>query len=106
MSQLPQFTVYANPNPASRADIPYLLAVQSGLLEVLATRVVIPLFRREAAAPMDRLAPLVAFQGAEFVLMTPQLAGISLADLGEPVGSLAEQRDTVIAALDFLFTGF
>ena len=38
-----QFDVYRNPNPATRARIPYLLDVQSDLLEPLATRVVVPL---------------------------------------------------------------
>ena len=38
-----QFDVCRNTNPASSRDIPYLLEVQSDLLDVLATRVVVPL---------------------------------------------------------------
>ena len=38
-----QFTVYRNKNPRSRATFPYLLDVQSDLLDGLQTRVVIPL---------------------------------------------------------------
>jgi toxin CcdB len=103
---MPQFTVHMNPNPRSHGEVPYLVDVQSDLLEGLATRVVIPLMIRAAARPMNRLAPAVFFEGRELVLMTPQLAGVNASDLGAPVGSLADQRDAVIAALDFLFTGF
>jgi hypothetical protein len=36
----------------------------------------------------------------------PQLAGVARTDLGAPVGSLAEQRLAILAALDFLIVGF
>jgi addiction module HigA family antidote len=36
----------------------------------------------------------------------PELAGIARSGLGVPVGSLAGQRDTILAATDFLLTGF
>jgi toxin CcdB len=38
--------------------------------------------------------------------MTPQLAGVARTDLGAPAGSLAEERQSILAALDFLLTGF
>ncbi|CAA6816935.1 MAG: Unknown protein [uncultured Thiotrichaceae bacterium] len=38
-----QFDVYRNNNPASQEHIPYLLDVQSDLLDVLNTRVIVPL---------------------------------------------------------------
>jgi len=36
---------------------------------------------------------------------TAELAAIRSASLSEPVGNVKEYRDTVIAALDFVFTG-
>jgi toxin CcdB len=50
--------------------------------------------------------PLVEFEDETYVLMTHHLAGIARAALGAPAGSLVRQRDTIIAALDFLFIGF
>ncbi len=50
--------------------------------------------------------PVVQFEGDNFVFVTPQLAGIAKRDLGPSVGSLARQRDLIIAAVDFLITGF
>ena len=50
--------------------------------------------------------PLVEFDGDTYVLMTPQLAGIAQKELGPRAGSLAERRDTIVAAMDFLLSGF
>ena len=39
------------------------------------------------------------------VLLTPQLAGMAHAELGPPIGSLAEHRGMILAAMDFLLKG-
>jgi len=48
---MPQFSLYRNRNPASRARFPLLLDIQSDLLEPLATRVVVPLAPAESGRP-------------------------------------------------------
>lgn len=103
-----QFTVYRNKNPRSRATFPYLLDVQSDLLDGLQTRVVIPLTKAAALTrkPVAHLMPLVPFDGDTYVLMTPQLAGITRNELGPRAGNLTEHRDTIVAAMDFLLLGF
>lgn len=103
-----QFTVYRNKNPRTRATFPLLLDVQSDVLEPLNTRVVIPLTKVAGLArkPVSHLAPQVTFDGDRYVLMTLQLAGVARADLGVQAGSLAPERQTILGALDFLFTGF
>ena len=105
---MPQFAVYRNKNPRSKSTYPLLVDIQSDLLEDLQTRVVIPLTK--AAALMKKrlthLTPALAFDGEEYVLMTPQVAGIARTELGATVGSLANERQTIIAAMDFLLTGF
>jgi toxin CcdB len=55
---------------------------------------------------MSHLTPSLAFDGENYLLMTPQLAGIARTELGTPVGNLATARQEIIAALDFLLTGF
>ena len=87
-----QFTVYRNRNPKSKAEIPYLSDVQGDLLSELGTRVVIPLFQQESLGikPLIRLTPELQIDGKKCILMTPQLAGIPIKDLGEPVGDLAQ----------------
>ncbi len=46
---MPQFDVYLNPHAASRATVPFVVDVQSGLIEALPTRLVMPLSRVGAA---------------------------------------------------------
>ena len=103
-----QFDVYRNPNPASRGRVPYLLDVQSGLLEPLATRVVVPLCRprvlRGKAA--ERLNPVFEVEGRKVFMLTPELSGVPCKAVGERVGNLASERAAIIAALDMVFTGF
>ena len=103
-----QFTVYRNKNLKSKAEIPYLLNVQSDLLSGLATRVVIPIFQKQASGfmPLTKLTPEIQIDGDTFLLMTPQLAGIAVTDLGDPVCELSQHRGDVISAIDLLITGF
>jgi len=102
------YGVYENPNPRTRATVPFLLDVQSEVLSMLGTRLVVPLYRQEAAggAPMSRLCPLVPFQGQALVAMVPEAAGIPLRELGPRVGDLASSRREVLQALDLLWRGF
>ena len=104
---MPQFTVYRNPNPGTRTRVPYLLDVQSELISELATRVVIPLYTEKSfkGKALETLTPMFEIEGKRYVMMTPQLAGISKKELGAPVADLTAQRDVIMAALDFLITG-
>jgi toxin CcdB len=102
-----QFDVYANPNPLTKSAIPYLLDVQADLLENLRTRVVIPLYSASATGKaVTHLNPRFSIKRTTVVLSTAELAGVTVNSLGDRVCSLKEHRNEIIAALDFLFTGF
>ena len=102
-----QFDVYRNVNPATRARIPYLLDVQSDLLDTLATRVVVPLCKPEVLRGKlaERLNPVFEVEGRKMVLLTPELAGVSRKALGKQIANLANRRDSIIAALYLVITG-
>lgn len=100
-----QWDVHENPNPSTRRDVPYLLDVQSGLLDSLATRVVIPLVRPSALRPAAILNPVFDIEGTSVVLSTAELAGVPTSALGAVVTSVAGRRDDVVRALDFLIIG-
>lgn len=101
-----QFDVYPNPNPETNAYIPYLLDAQADLLDVLASRVVIPLYRMTSMPrPARHLNPVLEINDENLVLSTAELAGIPLSLLADPVGNVSAQRTEIIAALDFVFTG-
>jgi toxin CcdB len=104
---MPQFTVHRNTHPASKAAIPYLLNVQSDLIEDLGTRVAVPLYPASAmkGKALRTLTPTFEIDGKRYVMMTPQLAGIPRKLLGAVVANLTSKRDEIIAALDLLITG-
>lgn len=102
-----QFDVYENRNPESKQTIPYLLDVQADLLDNLATRVVVPLVTASSTGKAAKnLNPQFNIKRVSVVMSTAELAGVHQQVLGEKVCSLKEQRNEIIAALDFLFTGF
>lgn len=101
-----QFDVFSNANPASCRDIPYLLEVQSDLLDVLATRVVVPLVRAmEMGMAAKTLNPQFEIEGVSVVMSTSEIAGVPRRAIGEKIASLQHRREEIIAALDLLFTG-
>jgi toxin CcdB len=102
-----QFDVYENQNPETKKLIPYLLDVQSDLFDDLTTRVVVPLFTIAAMGkPAKYLNPQFKIKRNTVIMSTAELAGVKLHVLGDKVCSLREHRTEIIAALDFLFTGF
>ena len=102
-----QFDVYGNPNPETNQEIPYLLDVQADLLDTLATRVVVPLINASTAGkPLRHLNPEFTVNETPVIMSTSELAGISVQSMGQKAGTLKDRRDEIIAALDFLLTGF
>ena len=101
-----QFDIYPNPNTETSHNIPYLLDVQADLLDVLATRIVIPLHTGSSMPkPARHLNPRLEINSEKYVLSTAELAGIPSAMLGKPVANITNQRQDIITALDFVFTG-
>ncbi len=79
---------------------------QADLLDELKTRVVLPLIAEsEAPKPARHLNPAFNVGGERYVLMTQFLSAVEVRELGRKVGSLAEDGERVLAALDFLLTG-
>ncbi len=101
-----QFDVYKNLNPATCDSIPYLLDVQTDLLDALATRVVIPLvLAAEIGRSAKHFCPQFKIKDVAVVMSTGELAGLPIRSFGGKVTSLKSKRDEIIAALDLLFTG-
>jgi toxin CcdB len=100
--------IFTNPDPETTAAIPFLLDIQSNLLDALPTRVVIPLAYPEAieTLPILRLNPKVGVGGTALVALTQDMAALPRRLLKDPVANLSPQREEILAALDFLFTGF
>ena len=105
---MPRFDVYRN-NGAQAAVTPYLLDVQSDLLQGLETRIVVPLRRCDrfpAVSLPANLTPTFDIEGIKCLLETPKLAAVPLRLLKTKVTTLAASQFEITAALDFLFQGY
>jgi toxin CcdB len=91
-----------------RTDGGLVVDVQSDLIDILATRVVVPLMPAgRSPKRAGRLNPSFVLPEAGEVALFPQfIAAVPRAVLGPPVGSLGHERDRIRAALDMLFLGF
>lgn len=99
-----QFDVYKNKNSKTNQKVPFLLDIQNDILKSLSTRVVVPLVLD--MKPAKILNPIFTIEGLIVTMSTAELAGISIENLELSVCSLQEKRDEIIAAVDFMITGF
>ena len=101
-----QFHVYANADPASRREVPCWLNVQSDLIDIAESRVVVPLIVPGQAGPvLSRLMPLLSVAGKPMVMDTAQITNVPMNMLGRQEADLSTDRLAIIAALDFLTHG-
>lgn len=103
-----RFDVYANTGRHAQTT-PYLLDVQSDLLDGLDSRIVIPLRTLQHFPSVHlptRLTPVLTVNGERFLLETPKMGAVPQRLLKSPLATLAGQQATITAALDFLFQGY
>lgn len=102
-----QFAAYENPNPTTKKTYPYLLDIQSDLLDELRTTVVIPLSPTSLAgkAAITKLCPMIEIDNKNYIALTQQIAGVDRRGLGKEVCDLSHYRSEIIAASDFIISG-
>ena len=101
-----QFDVYANPSESAAHGIPYVVVVQSNLLDALATRMTIPLATVEFAKKSpDKLCPLVTVNGQRLRALAHYTAPLPKRNLRQVLGNLAPHASTLIAAMDAVISG-
>jgi toxin CcdB len=101
-----QFDVHRNPG-RHRDRIPFVVTVQSTLYDDYRRRVVVPLVGKEFVPGKlvnPRFNPTFRVKGAAVVLHPLEIVSVAMENLGERVGSLAEEGDKIMAALDELLT--
>lgn len=104
-----RFDIYINPGQTKKSDVPFLLDVQCDFLNVLESRIVVPLRRVDrfdkVALPKN-LSPVFEIAGLSCFMETPKLASVPARILKSPITSLSAHHDTIISALDFVFQGY
>ncbi len=102
-----RFDVYANPDPADRASIPFMLDVQSDFLEGLDTRVVVPLFAsKRFPIRLRNLNPQFEVSGKAVVMDTASIGAVPMSDLRRAVANVSAEQLSIQDALDTLFAGY
>ena len=102
-----QYDVFVNPHPGSRDTVPFVVDVQSGLIDQLPTRLVMPLSRvgaNEARLPTS-LCPLVDIEGESLSLMAHLAAAVPAKLLRNPVASIQHRAGDVRSAMDAAISG-
>ncbi|HPF26219.1 MAG TPA: CcdB family protein [Steroidobacteraceae bacterium] len=100
-----QFDVHRN--PGRHADtIPYVVDVQSAQFDDYRRRVVVPLVRAGnlGSTPFPAFNPSFRIRGVKVILHPLEMVSVPVEQLGPPVGSLVDDGQAIISALDELFS--
>ncbi len=101
-----QFAVYDNPISAARRAFPLVAVLQSDVADTGRDRIVAPLVpRARIVGAAGRLTPVVKLAGTEHVLLVPRMTAVRASDLRAMRGDLGDERDRIVAAIDYLFLG-
>lgn len=100
-----QFDVHRNTGKHA-GTIPYVVVVQSALLDEYSRRVVVPLVKVSAVGAIanPRFNPTFKIAKTSVVLHPLEIVSVALDDLGKPVASLATEGSRIIGALDELLS--
>jgi toxin CcdB len=100
-----QFDVHRN-SGRHKDTIPFVVVVQSAQFDNYRRRVVVPLVRATAIGKIDYVAfnPIFKIRGAAVVLHPLEIVSIPVDQLGEVVGSLLDDSQLIVAALDELLS--
>src|SRR5271156_4633626 len=100
-----QFDVHRN-SGKHRDTIPFVVVVQSAQLDNYRRRVVVPLVRATAIGKVSYAGfnPTFKIRGTSVVLHPLEIVSIPVDQLGEMVGSLSDDSQLIVAALDELLT--
>jgi toxin CcdB len=100
-----QFNVHINPSRMGRQDRPYVVTLQSRLLDHLPTRVCAPLFVEGAYKVERRLNPAIEVLGCIYYFSPTETVTLPMRVLGKPIANVEDHRDRIVAALDTMFLG-
>jgi toxin CcdB len=99
-----QFDVFRNPEQR-RSSVEYIVVLQSDLVSDTRGIIAAPLLASGKEFMSQSLYPRVQVQGRHFAILMTQMSPVPRSLLKEPVTNLMNQRDQIVRALDYLFTG-
>lgn len=87
-------------------DDAFIMDVQSSLMDMLTTRMAVPLLPLDKSPkPATRLNPVFLIGGRRYVMVTQFIAAVPLGELKVKTGSLAHEHHVIKPAIDMVFDG-
>jgi toxin CcdB len=101
-----QYDVYANPSNSAANGIPYVVVIQSGLLDALPTRLTMPLAELDPATKVPTaVCPVIVVNGRRFNALAHYAAPLPAKVLRRPADNVAAQASALVSAIDAVLSG-
>jgi len=101
-----QYDVFVNPSVSAKAGVPYVVVVQSDLLDGLPTRLTMPLAVLDASTKVPTaLCPVIMVQGQRLYALAHYTAPLPAKSLKRAVDNVAAQSSALVSALDVVLSG-
>lgn len=101
-----QYDVFANPSSSAAHGIPFVVVVQSDLLDALATRLTLPLAEIDGETKVPAvLCPVILVNGQRFHALAHFAAPLPAKALKRPVDNVAAQASALVSAIDAVLSG-
>lgn len=103
---MPQYDVFKNPSRSAADGIPYVVVIQSDLLDALATRLTMPLavFNSGTKVP-TALCPVIVVKGKRLHALAHYAAPLPARDLRQPVDNVTAQASALVSAMNAVLSG-
>ena len=101
-----QYDVYANPSSSAATGIPYVVVIQSDLLDALSTRLTLPLAVPDVTTKVPTaLCPVITVKGKRLHALAHFAAPLPAKMLRRPVANVAAQASALVSAMDAVLSG-
>lgn len=101
-----QYDVFINPSSSSAGGIPFVVVIQSDLLDSLSTRLTMPLAALEFTGIVPTaLCPVITVNGQRLHALAHYAAPLPAKVLRRPVDNVAAQASALVAAMDAVLSG-
>lgn len=101
-----QYDVFPNPSASARNGIPYVVVIQSDLLDALSTRLTVPLATLAFAGKVPTaLCPTITVKGEHLHALAHYAAPLPSKALRRPIDNVAAHASALVAAMDVVLSG-
>jgi toxin CcdB len=103
---MPQYDVFTNPSRSASDGIPYVVVIQTDLLDALPTRLTMPLSAFSSATKVPTaLCPVIVVKGKRLHALAHYAAPLPARLLRRPVDNVAAQASALVSAMAAVLSG-